>query len=156
MIKYVSIILFGVFMSIILIGCSFPAVDDDANEKYHKKEPLEIDIQVPENIVKEKNTKLEIKLSEGGKAISDVDEISAEIWKKDSDRVLEPVIEKSADSRYEIETLFEQEGIYNIKIYASYNESSVMPTKQFIVGDYEEIDDVEETEDPHEGHDHHH
>ncbi|MFD1452613.1 hypothetical protein [Oceanobacillus sojae] len=92
MIKRISVGLFGVTMSIILIGCSFQAVDKGVTKKYYKKEPLEINVQIPQNIVKEENTKLEIELSESGKALTDVDEISAEIWEKDSEKVLEPSV----------------------------------------------------------------
>jgi len=156
MMKRISTGLVGVLMAIHLTGCSLQAVDEDATEKYHKKEALEIDIHVPQHIAKEENTKLEIELSEGDKVITDADEIYAEIWKKDSERVLNLPVEKSSDNKYEIETFFEQDGVYNIKIHASYNNSNIMPTKQFIVGDYEEVEDDDEPEDPHEGHDHHH
>lgn len=66
------------------------------------------------------------------------------------------LFEKTLNSRYEIETLFEKDGVYNIKIHARYNNSNVMLTKQFIVEDYKEVEDVDEPEDSNEGHEHHH
>lgn len=159
MIRMIRLSLLNCLLFIIIAGCSFKTVDENAEKKYQQKSTLETVISIPENIKKEEDVILNLSFSKDKKMIKKVDNLVVQLWEKGSERQLPLTLDESSEGFYQIKTNFPQEGLYYIKINARYNDSIVMPTKQFIVGDYKEYDYEDNDvvhESHHEGHDSHH
>lgn len=150
MMKNIRIASLWIIVLVALVGC---LLDEDVAEQYKKETPLEIDIQVPEYIEAKENTEVTFELSQNGESVSTLDDLSVTTWMVDSETTKQLVAENVGNGEYSVETSFDQDGIYHMKVTASKNNATIMPTKQFIVGNYEE-EVNEPTEDEHEGHDH--
>ncbi|WP_186578260.1 FixH family protein [Aquibacillus kalidii] len=147
-----------ILLSILLFGCSTKVVQEDAEDHYSKETPLEIDILVPESIEPNQNTRLEISLTCNGQAVDSLETVMFTIWNKDEqDVITELSAENWGNGRYGVETTFDRNGLYLLKVSASFNNSSVMPTKQFTVGDFvPKLNDEVELDNTSNSHHKHH
>lgn len=127
-VQYVILLVSSLFLS----ACS---LDKDVADLYKKEIPLEVDIIVPDDAAPNKPETIQAVLTQGGKRVEQADFVHFEVWKKDgSIHYGMQNAGESGNGTYSVSKVFEQEGLYVIKVHASSKGSIVIPRKQFIVG----------------------
>ena len=136
--KIIKSLFIGLFVFSCLSGCSS---DPSAYKLYKQETPLEAEIIVPEKFEPTKAESVKVILTQDGKKVEKPDYVHLEIWKQDGS-VKYGMTEEHNDGngRYSLSRNFEQEGLYYVQVHASYNDSIIMPTKQFVVGELSESD----------------
>lgn len=120
-------------VSVLLSACTTP--DPNAKNHYHTKEPLAVDIHIPEQFSIEAANKFHVKFTQGSQGISHPDFVHFIIWKHDGSMnsgMVEAINE--GDGIYSFQTNITNDGLYYVQVHASYNGELLLPTKQFIVG----------------------
>lgn len=134
--KHVTILL---LVFTLLTGCSANSVKESAASLYKKEAFLEIEIQTPESILPAQIALFEILLFQDGQEAENVETIEVSIWgKENNEKIEEHTLEKASNGRYSVATTFDKDGVYYLKVNASSNGATVMPTKQLIVGEVSE------------------
>ncbi|WP_342048503.1 FixH family protein [Bacillus sp. OTU530] len=144
-------------LSLFLGGCS---LNKDVEKLYKTEAPLEVNIILPEQVSPNKPEMIKAVLTQDGKTIKHADFVHFEIWKKDGSVQygMEPA-KDDGNGTYSLSKVFNQEGLYVIKVHAGNQGSMVMPRKQFVVGQVseEELNSLKESSPNQEGdHAHHH
>ena len=136
--KNIQALVMGLFVLGCVSGCS---TDPKATELYKQETPLEAEIIVPELFEPTKAATIQVILTQDGEKVENPAYVHFEIWKQDG-TVKYGMTEAHNDGNghYSLSRNFEQEGLYYVQVHASNNDSIIMPTKQFIVGDLSESD----------------
>ncbi|MNI42996.1 hypothetical protein D3C81_1643650 [compost metagenome] len=152
-----SLVVLLVIFSVLLSACSLRS---DAAELYKQEKPLEAAIVIPELLSKDEPQTIKVVLTQGGQPANQADYVHIDLWKQEGTVKLS--MEEAAEDGngvYHINTTFDSDGLYYIKVYASSNGSIIMPRKQFVVGGLSESEwDAIRKNEPEEieGHHHHH
>lgn len=136
--KIIKSLLIVLFAFICLSGCSS---DPSASKLYKQETPLEAEVILPEPFEPTKAETIKVILTQDGEKVENPDYVHLEIWKQDG-TVKYGMTEarNDGDGQYSLSRNFEREGLYYVQVHASYNDSIIMPTKQFIVGELSESD----------------
>jgi len=152
-------VLYIFFFTICISGCSAYALNENAVDYYKKERPLEVDIVVPEPILLNEPQFLKVILKQDGEVVTGANDVRFTIWKKDVSTAKEVIVAKDdGNGEYSVEKTFHEDGLYYVKVQASSKGSTVMPTKQLIVGNLteEELHDLQKNSPKqihnHEGH----
>lgn len=156
--KTLLVLLLACFICLMLSACSL--LKQDAASLYKKETPLEAEIALPASIKANAVTEIKVILHQNGEAVNNADYVHFEVSKQDGSakRVME-VADKQGNGVYSIKKTLSSDGLFYVKVHASYNDSIIMPQKQFIVGELSEGDlkylqkDLPQQE---ENHEHHH
>lgn len=151
--QLLAVVLFGV----LLTACS---VDENAADLYKKEPVLDIDIVLPEPIVQNEPLTYKAVLQQDGKMVEDAQDVQFTFWKNAAPDQREQVTARNeGNGIYSAEKTLEGDGLYFVKVQATANGSTVMPTKQFGVGELTEEEKAalqNQDEHQHHGHDAHH
>lgn len=136
--KIIKSLLIVLFTFICLSGCSS---DPSASNLYKQETPLEAEIIVPEPFKPIETGTIKVILTQDGEKVEKSEYAHLEIWKQDG-TVKYGMTEAHNDGngQYSLSKNFEREGLYYVQFHASYNDSIIMLTKQFIVGELSESD----------------
>lgn len=155
--KYAQLLLI-LLLSILLTACS--AVDKEAVSLYKHENALEIDVVLPESVSINKPQLFKVYLSQGGNMVDAADYVHFTFWNNDNSNQPETIVATNdGNGVYSVEKTIGQQGLYYVKVHASANGSSVMPTKQFIAGELskEQLDSLQKgSQDKEQNHDQHH
>jgi YtkA-like len=132
--------LFSIFMlsAFLLSACS---LDENVADLYKQESPLEADIIIPEHFSEEVSELIQVQLTQNGDNVENPDFVHFEIWKQDGslNYGMEEA-ESLGDGTFALSKPFDQDGLYYVKVHASSAGSTIVPTKQFIVGELSESD----------------
>lgn len=154
--KHIYILLLSIF-SLSLSACS---LEENVENLYRKEKPLEAEIVIPDSFSENKQETIEVILTQDGSKVEGADFVHFEIWKQDGS--LHYSMEEALEigkGMYLLSKDFESQGLYFIKIHAGNNGSTIMPTKQFIVGELSksELEYLQkDLENPNQNSEHHH
>jgi hypothetical protein len=124
---------FIIIFSLLLSACS---LEPDVDNLYKKENPLESEIVIPESFSENKQETIKVVLTQGGKKVEKADFVHFEIWNQDGSRHYSmQQAEEVGNGMYRLSKEFDRDGLYYIKVHASNDGSTIMPQKQFIVGD---------------------
>ncbi|WP_273122604.1 FixH family protein [Bacillus weihaiensis] len=150
-------LLFVVFLT--MSACSLE-VKENTEKKYKEENPLVADIILPETSTTEKDTLFQVSLTQGETKIDSPEYVHFEIWKYDHSVTYERVEGNSVgNGLFELNKKLDEEGLYFVKVHARYEDSIIMPKKQFIVGELSkaEVEFLQEgTGEEESGGEHHH
>ncbi|MEI2466491.1 FixH family protein [Niallia taxi] len=137
--KTLLVLLLACFICLLLSACSL--LKQDAASLYKKEAPLEAEIALPASIKANAVTEIKVTLHQNGEEVNNADYVHFEVWKQDgsAERIMEEA-EKQGNGVYSIKKILSSDGLYYVKVHASYNDSIIMPQKQFIVGELSEGD----------------
>ncbi|MED3961151.1 FixH family protein [Niallia taxi] len=137
--KTLLVLLLACFICLLLSACSL--LKQDAASLYKKEAPLEAEIALPASIKANAVTEIKVTLHQNGEEVNNADYVHFEVWKQDgsAERIMEEA-EKQGNGVYSIKKILSSDGLYYVKVHASYNDSTIMPQMQFIVGELSEGD----------------
>jgi len=137
--KTLLVLLLACFICLLLSACSL--LKQDAASLYKKEAPLEAEIALPASIKANAVAEIKVTLHQNGEEVNNADYVHFEVWKQDgsAERIMEEA-EKQGNGVYSIKKILSSDGLYYVKVHASYNDSIIMPQKQFIVGELSEGD----------------
>lgn len=123
---------------LLLSGC---ALRGDAADLYKKETPLQVEVNVPEEIAAGSEVPLEATLKQNGELVKQADYVHFEVLNQDGSvhQPMEEAIE-TGDGVYSLPVEFVKDGLYSFVVHAGNNGSLVSPQHQFIVG---ELSDTE-------------
>ncbi len=146
-------ILFLLGFTLFISGCS---LNEGTENLYRQENVLNIELVIPTDMEVNNEYELQAILTEQVDKVPEIENITFTIWKNGNDNRKDILPENDGNGTYKIHTIFEEEGLYFIKVEASTKDSSVMPTKQFTVGTLseEDLNSLHEQieEEHHEGH----
>ena len=118
---------------LLLSGC---ALRGDAADLYKKETPLQVEVNMPEEIAAGGEVPLEATLKQNGELVEQADYVHFEVLNQDGS-VHQPMEEAVAagGGLYSLPAEFENDGLYYFVVHAGNNGSLVSPQHQFIVGD---------------------
>ncbi|MFC4402191.1 FixH family protein [Gracilibacillus xinjiangensis] len=123
-------------MAVILMACSSNQVKDSSAELYHTEYPLEADIALPAEMIADQEIEVEILLTKNGQPIEDLEDVQIRIWQdKHGGQTKETIVPYNQEGWYRTNIVLDDDGIYYLQLHASLKNSSIMPTKRFIVGE---------------------
>ncbi|MFT8321248.1 MAG: FixH family protein [Bacillus sp. (in: firmicutes)] len=130
--KKIGIYLLAFVTASLLSACSLK----EGTEKGYKQEtPLQIEVKMPKQFEAQKAEEITVVLSQAGNKPLSIQSISMDIWKQDSQFQKKSLpLTKNKNGVYTTKQTFDKEGLYFVKVHASTTQSTIMPTKQFIVG----------------------
>ncbi|WJE17207.1 FixH family protein [Halobacillus sp. ACCC02827] len=133
-----TIIMVLLIFPTVLTGCS---LKEDAASLYKTETPLAADIHLPNSIQPDEEEAITIDLTQNGRPAADPDYVHYEIWKDDGS-VSYPMKEarRVEAGVYSIDMTFKSDGLYHIKLHAESDGSTIVPQKQFVVGELTEED----------------
>ncbi|MBH0166883.1 FixH family protein [Fictibacillus sp. 7GRE50] len=135
--SYFLIVLVVAFSSI-LSGCS---VKSDAAIQYKQERPLLVKIVIPNEFQPNQSEKLEAILTQEGKRVTNADSVYFEILKADgSIHHDKKLATEEGNGVYSLSEGFDQNGLYYVKVHAENDSSTVIPKKQFVVGELSKQD----------------
>ena len=99
--------------------------------------PVEVIVEVltPEKLNVGEATTLEVKVTQGGEVVNDVDSVDFEIWEsglRDEGTMIDGKL--TEDGVYTAEYTFDHDGVYYMYAHTTARGMHVMPKQQFIVG----------------------
>jgi hypothetical protein len=152
--RYISFIF---VFSLLLSACS---LKEDAADLYKKEKPLEADIMIPESFSDNGQETIQVVLTQDGKKVEGADFVHFEIWKQDGFLTYNmEQAEEAGNGTYMLSKELDSDGLYYIKVHASNDGSTIMPQKQFIVGELSksELEFLQkDLPKQNENHEHHH
>ncbi|KIL46746.1 FixH family protein [Jeotgalibacillus soli] len=102
-------------------------------------EIVDAKIIIPEMVESNEETPLQVRLTQGGEPVNDANEVVFELWNDvnggESDMI--PAVRKG-DGVYQINMMFEEDGVYSLQTHVTARDMHVMPKKQFTVGEVTE------------------
>ena len=131
--------------TLLLSGCTY-APDT-------MSQPPEIDWNVPESI--DINTQVDIMISLQNTEQGELKPISFVLQKQGETETMEVPFEQNDKGNVNIQTSFDEEGIYNLRAKIVTGNQTIQPTRQFVVGEVAS-DDGKQEESNEEGHSNHH
>ncbi|SFL56821.1 hypothetical protein SAMN04487943_102253 [Gracilibacillus orientalis] len=145
-------ILLMIILLILLVACSPNQVNEEAINQYKTERPVEISLDLPNELKTNEDTMIEIHVSR-----SDVKEITASLRKHgETNNSINLDVTKKKNTYYLAQHVFQEAGIYYLQITVDTRDSNIMPTKRLIVGNLnEEEQKILEQENDHTNHDEH-
>lgn len=132
---YITLI---VILSLFLTGCT---LNKEVENLYKKESPLEAEIIVPDSFSKDNKETIKVILTQNGERVEDADFVHFEIWKQDGSLSYNmEEAENVGNGNYSLTKDFNREGLYFIKVHASSGGSTIIPVKQFVVGELSKSD----------------
>lgn len=133
---------------LVLSGC---ALRGDAADLYKKETPLQVEVNVPQEINVGERVTMEATLKQGKELVEKADYVHFEVFNQDGSVYysMEEANEK-ADGVYSLPVEFEKDGLYYLEVHAGNNGSLVSPQHQFIVGELsdEEVESLKQGPSP--------
>jgi YtkA-like len=152
-----KLILALIISTSVLSACS---LKDDAASLYKVEEPLAATIYLPENMQPNKTQTIHVSFTQNGQVVEEVDMLHVQIQKRDETKADHNVeVKRLNDGAYEVKSIFTESGLYLITVHAEHNDSTIMPTKQFAVGELskKDLDSLQgDQPEPSGNHEHHH
>ncbi|SDM19996.1 FixH family protein [Sediminibacillus halophilus] len=141
------------FLVIMLFGLAACGQSDNqgSGDDSADPQPLEVDLQVPEQADSGEAVSMTAKVTQGGENVGDADEVEFEVWQegaKDDSEMIEA--EYQEDGVYGIEKTFETDGTYFVQSHVTARQMHIMPKKSIVIGNAEDSD----TDDTKEDHSH--
>lgn len=121
--------------AVLAVGCG---AEDDAVDTLGSGEvPVEVIVEVltPEKLNAGEATTLEVKVTQGGEVVNDVDSVDFEVWEsglREEGTMIDG--ELTEDGVYAAEYTFDHDGVYYMYAHTTARGMHVMPKQQFIVG----------------------
>ncbi|MBU9674455.1 FixH family protein [Planococcus sp. CP5-4] len=141
---------------LLLSACS---VRSDAADLYKQEAPLQILMDVPEEIVPGETAMLEAKLMQNGESVKEANFVHFEILKQDGS-IPYPMKEAQevGEGVYQMEVNFRSDGLYFLEVHAGSGDAISNPHYQFIVGELSdsELESLKEGPGPDAGSSGHH
>lgn len=141
---------------LLLSACS---VRSDAADLYKQEAPLQIVMEVPEEIAPGETVSFQAQLTQNGEPVDEANFVHFEVVKQDGS-IPYPMKEARAvgDGVYEMEANFRSDGLYFLEVHAGSGEAISNPQYQFIVGELSEseLDSLKEGPAPDAGSSGHH
>lgn len=131
--------------ALLLSGCTY-ATDT-------MSQPPEIDWNVPEAI--ETNTEVDMMISLQSEEQEELKVISFVLQKQGETETTEIPFEQDKEGNIEIQTSFDEEGIYNLRANIEQGNQRIRPSRQIVVGKVTDVEKKPEESDD-EGHSDHH
>lgn len=129
---------------IILLTCLYLSActnDPQASELYKQESPLEAAIILPEVYGPTTPSTISVVLTQDGEKVENPDYVHLEIWKQDgTEKYGMTEAHKDGNGQYSLTKNFKHDGLYYVQVHASNNNSIIMPTKQFILGELSQSD----------------
>jgi YtkA-like len=143
-------------MMLLLSACSENSSEDKTVKDDKSPQQLKADIAAPEEVFLNKETVLEVKVTQGKKAVDDAD-VKFKVWKGsniDDSKMFDA--EHVKEGTYKIKTSFSEDGIYYVQTHVTASDMYVMPITHILAGDVpeEELKALEESLDHDHGHQH--
>lgn len=151
--KLISVLILSISA---LSACS---LKEDAASLYKAEEPLAATITLPEEMHPNEQQIIHVSFTQDNKQVNEVDMLHVQIQKKDEPKLNDDVLVKSlSDGVYKVKSTLTESGLYNITVHAENDNSTIMPTKQFVVGELSEKDlkSIQEGKSKSSGHHEHH
>lgn len=149
-------VLFVLLLGVLLAACS---LREDAASLYKQEHVLQIDIILPDPVVLHESQSYQARLEQNGSMVGDAQDVSFTFWKYGTPEQTEEIVARNeGNGIYSVEKALESDGLYFVKVHATANGSTVMPTKRFAVGELspEEEASLQPEHQHHHGHDAHH
>lgn len=117
----------------VLSGCSLRS---DAADLYTMESPLQVEVNLPEQLVSGEEIVLEAVLQQEGVGLETADFVHFEVWNQDGS-VRFPMEEaiSAGEGVYQFPVEFESDGLYYLEVHAGNKGSLVSPQHQFVVGE---------------------
>ncbi|WP_235907132.1 FixH family protein [Niallia circulans] len=155
--KTLLALLLSCLICLLLSACSL--LKQDAASLYKKETPLEAVLELPASLKANAVTEITVTLLQNGEKVNNADYVHFEVWKQDgsTEKMMEEA-DKQGNGVYSIKKTLSSDGLYYVKVHASYHDSIIMPQKQFIVGELSEDDlnylqkNLPQQEEDHEHH----
>ena len=115
---------------ILLIGCLFVLGGCSASEQSNASKAAGLEVEVtsnPKNVKLLEPVKIKALVTNDGVEVSEKAEVEFEIIKKDRATIGSVTPEKLEDGKYQIETIFDEEGVYQIVSHVSLGNDHEMP-----------------------------
>lgn len=141
---------------LILGACS---LNSDAASLYKQESPLQVKMNVPEDLSVNEEVVLEVSLSQNGAPVDSADFVHFEVQKQDgSIRFPMEEAENTENGVYQMHFKFKSEGLYYFEVHAGNKGSVVSPQQQFIVGELSdsELESLKQGSKPEQGSSGHH
>ena len=138
-------VILGLGPALLLSGCTY-ATDT-------MSQPPEIDWTVHESI--DINTQVDIMISLHSSEQEELRPISFVLQKQGQTETMEVPFELDDKGIVNIQTSFDEEGIYNLRAKMEAGSQTIQPTRQIVVGEVVSTDG-KQAEPTEEGHSHHH
>ncbi|WP_134699496.1 FixH family protein [Ammoniphilus sp. YIM 78166] len=153
-----------IFLPFILVffltACSLNSLDEEAVNYFKKETPLQVDLIVSQPITLNETQTIKAILMQNGETVAGLNDVQFILWKKDSLGSQQAInASNDGNGEYSVEKIFTEQGVFYVKVLATSKGSTVMPTKQFIVGELseEELKEFQkESLIPQHNHDDHH
>lgn len=117
----------------LLFGCGDEKLQTDANSE--APAIVEVDIQTPELLSAGEPIQLAARITQGGEAVDDADEVKFEVWESGLRDEGEMVYgQLSEDGVYAADYTFDHDGVYYMYAHTTARGLHVMPKQQLVVG----------------------
>ncbi|MBT2681766.1 FixH family protein [Bacillus sp. ISL-35] len=148
--KILSIFIAVLFL---LAACS-TGQDKKEDSLEDPPELLEVSINSPEKIEINQEVTIEAEVTQGGKKVTDADEVKFEIWQSGMDEHEMLPAQNEKDGTYAIKKTFNESGNYFIVAHTTANRMHSMPKKELIVAGSETdpSSSADEEKEVHESH----
>ncbi|MBM7648680.1 hypothetical protein JOC78_001626 [Bacillus ectoiniformans] len=143
---------------LLVAGCSGEeSQKEKAPEKKEKiVSPLDVKIQMPEEIVPNQEVKVEAHVTQGDKKVEDASEVKFEVFKSGVKETEMIKGEHQGEGIYSMNKVFEEEGSYSVVAHVTARDLHSMPKKDFQVGSGEAHHHDATTAEHSHDHGHHH
>ncbi|WP_277680302.1 hypothetical protein [Gracilibacillus dipsosauri] len=146
---------------ILLAACSANLVKEGSAELYHTEYPLELELDLPTKIAPKQVFSVRVLLTRNEVPINELEGVQLKVWKNEQpNRILESNLAYEKEGWYQTDLTLTEDGIYFLQVLASTDQSSILPTKRFIVGELSDeelnqLKQLEEKPDQESHHEHH-
>lgn len=109
--------------------------DDTSSSTDNVVEPIRAQLKVPQQADSGKTVTLKVTVTQGGKAITNADEVKFEIWREGSKKNSDMINAKhTKNGMYMIEKTFNQKGIYYVQSHVTAKHMHTMPKTKINIG----------------------
>jgi hypothetical protein len=126
------ILSFFIAVMFLLAACS-AGQDNKEGSIEDPPELLDVSISAPEKIEIDQEVTIEAKVTQGGKKVTDADEVKFEIWQSGQDEHEMLLAQNKKNGIYAIKKTFNEDGNYFIVAHTTANRMHSMPKKEIIV-----------------------
>lgn len=134
--------LLAILTILLVVGAAACGTNSKNEKSTEAPEMLEVVLSVnPEKAEPNKPVLFEAKVTQGGEAVKDADEVVFEIWRAKDDKHEKVEIKHAENGIYRLEKSFTDEGTYYIISHVTARDMHNMPRKEFIVGTPSEPED---------------
>jgi len=125
----------------------FAACNKENDQKNEVPDLVEVELTItPEQGEANQPVTMEAKVTQGGEAVTDADEVVFEIWRSKDENHEKIKVEHAENGIYRLEKSFPQNGTYYIISHVTARDMHTMPKKEFIIGEPSEPEDQNTTD----------